>query len=163
MAKIIVWDIMPRMLKLDFTNETKLKIGKAIFRPLASRFYRVLKTHVDKKLSRRNGLIDLVLIDDKVMHDMNREYRRKNSPTDVISFAYLEITEHERGKGDVIVGDIFISVDTAREQANEKGHTILEELKFLFVHGLLHCFGFDHKNDRQEKEMNAWAKKVLGK
>lgn len=149
------------MLKLDFTNETKVKIEKPVFSLLTKRFYQVLKGVVDKKLHNRHGLIDLVLIDDPTMHGMNKEYRRKNSPTDVISFAYLEITEYEKGKGDVIAGDIFLSVDTARKQAKEKGHALKQELQFLFVHGLLHCFGFNHKTDRQEKEMNGWAKKIL--
>ncbi|MBI2634177.1 rRNA maturation RNase YbeY [Candidatus Peregrinibacteria bacterium] len=149
------------MLKLDFTNETKIKVDKTLFEKRIKKFYKVLKKLVDGRLYGRNGLIDLVIINDKAMHEMNREYRKKDSPTDVISFAYLEITEYKKKKGDVIAGDIFISIDTAKKQAKEKGHTVSKEMEVLFVHALLHCFGFDHENDRQETEMEGWAKKVL--
>ncbi|MEK7548061.1 MAG: rRNA maturation RNase YbeY, partial [Patescibacteria group bacterium] len=64
-------------------------------------------------------------------------------------------------KGDVISGDIFISVDTAKKQAKENGHSLETELAVLFVHGLLHLFGFDHKTGREEAEMERWARKVL--
>lgn len=150
------------MLKFDFTNETGQNFPKTVFGKLVDRFYKVLKGHVDKKLLKRNGNIELVLVDDKVIQELNREYREKNKPTDVISFAYLEVTDYKKEKGDVIVGDIFISVDTAKRQAKKKGHGLKKEMEILFVHGMLHCFGFDHKNDKQEAEMELWAKKVLG-
>lgn len=149
------------MLKFDFTNETKAKITKTFFKKRLDKFYEVLKSMIDKKLLGRSGSMELVLIGDKTMQTMNLEYRKKDSPTDVISFAYLEVTEFEKRKGDVIVGDIFISVDTAKKQAREKGHSLNKEMEILFVHGLLHCFGFDHKTDKQEAEMEKWAKKVL--
>lgn len=149
------------MLKFDFTNETKEKFSRAAFKKLVDRFYEVLKAHVDKKLLKRNGNIELILVDDKAIAQLNREYRKKNKPTDVISFAYLEVTQYEKEGGDVIVGDIFISVDTAKKQAKEKGHSLKKEMEILFVHGMLHCFGFDHKNDKQEAEMELWAGKVL--
>lgn len=149
------------MLKFDFTNETKDKIPKAPFKRLADKFYVVMKKRIDEKLLKRNGLIDLVIIDDAAIKSMNTEYRKKNSPTDVITFAYLEITDYAEEKGDVIAGDIFISVDTAKMQAKEKGHSLQKEMEILFVHGLLHSFGFDHKTDKEEAEMEKWAKKVL--
>lgn len=149
------------MLKFDFTNETGQKFSKAVFKKLGDRFYKVLKAHVNKKLLKRNGSIELVIVDDAAIQELNREYRKKNKPTDVISFAYLEVTKYEKEWGDVIVGDIFISVDTAKRQAKEKGHSLEKEMEILFVHGMLHCFGFDHRNDKQEAEMEKWAKKVL--
>ena len=102
-----------------------------------------------------------MLIDDATIKAMNKEYRKKDSPTDVMSFAYLEVTDYKKEKGDVIVGDIFISDDTAKKQAKEKGHSLKKELEILFVHGLLHCFGFDHRTDKEEAEMEKWAKKIL--
>lgn len=149
------------MLKFDFTNETKEKLTKALFKKNLDKCSEVLKSLIEKKLHGRNGSIELVLVSDKVIHEMNLEYRKKNSPTDVISFAYLEVTEFEKGKGDVIVGDIFISVDTAKRQAKEKGHDLKHEMEILFIHGLLHCLGFDHKTDKQEAEMEKWANKIL--
>lgn len=150
------------MLTFDFTNETGQKFSKTVFKKLVDRFYKVLKVHVDKKLLKRNGNIELILVGDGAIAELNREYRKKNKPTDVISFAYLEVTKYEKERGNVIVGDIFISVDTAKRQAKEKKYSLKKEMEILFVHGILHCFGFDHKNDKQEAEMEGWAKKVLG-
>lgn len=149
------------MLYLGFTNETKEKCTDKMFKKHLSVFYKVLKNKVDKMLGKRNGSVDLILVNDKTIKRMNREYRGENKPTDVISFAYLEVTEYKKTKGDVISGDIFISIDTAKKQAREKGHSLETELAVLFVHGLLHLFGFDHKTDRQEAEMERWARLLL--
>lgn len=149
------------MLYLGFTNETKEKISDKMFKKYLGVFYKVLKSKIDKVLCNLNGGIDLILVDDSTIKQMNREYRGKNKPTDVISFAYLEVTEYKKTKGDVICGDIFVSVDTAKKQAKKKAHSLDAELAVLFVHGLLHLFGFDHKTDKQEAEMEKWARKVL--
>lgn len=149
------------MLKFGFVNETKEKIGKPFFKKYVDKFYEVLRGRIDKKLLKKDGQIDLVLVGNKQIQALNREYRKKDCPTDVISFAYLEVTEFEKECGEVIVGDIFISVDMARGQAREKGHNLKMEMAILFVHGLLHCFGFDHNTDEEEEEMEKWARKVL--
>lgn len=149
------------MLKFGFVNETKEKIGKAFFKKYVDKLYEVLKGRIDKKLLKKDGQIDLVLVGNKKIQALNKEYRRKNRPTDVISFAYLEVTEFEKEHGEVIVGDIFISTDMAKKQAREKGHDLKKEMAVLFVHGLLHCFGFDHNTDEEEEEMEKWAGKVL--
>ncbi|MEK7085511.1 MAG: rRNA maturation RNase YbeY [Patescibacteria group bacterium] len=149
------------MLKFGFINETREKVDKAFFKKYVDRLYKILKARIDKKILRRDGKIDLVLIGDKQIKALNKEYRGKDSPTDVISFAYLEVIEFKKVQGDVIVGDIFISVDTAKRQAKENGHDLKKEFGILFVHGLLHLFGFDHKNDKEEAEMERWALKVL--
>lgn len=151
------------MLKFGFDNETKVEISKAFFKKYLDKLYKVMKKDIDKKLFKRDGQLDLVLVGDKKIQAMNKEYRKKDKPTDVISFAYLEVTHYELEPGDIIVGDIFISMDTAKRQAKEKGHDLKKELAILFVHGLLHCMGYDHKTDKEEAEMEGWAKKVLGK
>ena len=150
------------MIKFEFVNETKKKIPKTSFKKLSDKFYKVLKKRVDEKLFDRDGQVDLVVISDETIQAMNKEYRNKDKATDVISFAYLEVTEYEQSEGDIIAGDIFVSVDTAAKQAKEKGHTLKKEIEILVVHGLLRCFGFNHRNDKEEKEMEKWAKKVLG-
>lgn len=149
------------MLELNIINETKAKISKKIFEDIFKRFNKVLKEKIDKKLGKRTGFVDLVINSDKSMRALNLEYRGKDETTDVISFAYLEVTDYKKQKGDVIAGDIFISVDTAKKQAKERGATLKKEFEVLFTHGLLHLFGFDHKTKKQETEMEKWAKKVL--
>lgn len=97
-----------------------------------------------------DGQVGLIIVNDKKIHELNKKYRKKNRPTDVLSFPY--------GSG---IGDIYISVDTAKKQAKERGHGLNKELDILFVHGLLHLFGFGHKNDKEEKTMESFAKKIL--
>ncbi|MBD3360627.1 rRNA maturation RNase YbeY [Candidatus Peregrinibacteria bacterium] len=149
------------MLIFDITNETDVKVPKDFFQKYVDKLYRLLNVKIDNDLLGRDGTIDLVLTDDKTVQALNREYRGINKPTDVISFAYLEVTEYEKEKGDIIVGDIFISADTAKKQAKKKKHSLKKELAILFVHGLLHLFGFDHQSKKQEAEMEKWAKKLL--
>ncbi len=150
------------MLKFGFDNETKVKVaGAAFFKKYLDRLYEVMRKDIDRKLFKRDGQVDLVLVGDRKIRAMNKEFRKKDKATDVISFAYLEVTDYEREPGDIIVGDIFISVDTAKRQAVEKGHDLKKEMAILFVHGLLHCMGFDHNTDEEEVEMEGWAEKVL--
>lgn len=154
-------DKINSMIKFGFTNTTKEKFQKLFFGKYLKQTEKILSSLISGKMLGRSGTLDLVLIDDKEMRQMNKQYRKKDSPTDVISFAYLEVTEYERQKGDIIVGDIFISVDTAKRQAKENSHDFKTEMAILFVHGLLHVLGFDHNTNKEEAEMEKWAKKIL--
>lgn len=88
---------------------------------------------------------------DREMHRMNRDYRGKHKPTDVLSFP--GDSEGETAPdGSRHLGDILISVPTARRQAEARGHSAERELKVLLLHGLLHCLGYDHETDQGEME-----------
>ena len=149
------------MLNFEFTNETDKEIDPGIFSDSLSKCYELLKDLISEKTLGNVGLVDLVLVSDPVIEAMNLEYRNKKGPTDVISFAYLEVTDFDQNTEEVLVGDIFISVDTAKKQAKKAKHSFEKEMEILFVHGLLHLLGFDHNNDKEEKEMEGWAKKIL--
>jgi probable rRNA maturation factor len=99
------------------------------------------------------------------IQEINKEYRDKNQPTDVISFALEELGEDETkivGDGiPRILGDIIISVEKAKDQADEYGHTFSRELGFLALHGFLHLLGYDHMNDEDEKRMFGRQKEIL--
>jgi rRNA maturation RNase YbeY len=91
--------------------------------------------------------LSLVIVSDRVMHDLNREWRGKDRPTDVRAFA--------QGDGaapapDGLLGDVVISVDTARRQAAALGHSLVVEADRLLVHGLLHLLGYDHERSPAE-------------
>ena len=93
---------------------------------------------------------------------INRDYRGIDRPTDVISFAANDEStgmESEEELNDL--GDLFINIDYAKKQAREYGHSLRRETAFLFTHGLLHCLGYDHMNEFQEKEMFALQKSIL--
>jgi probable rRNA maturation factor len=97
--------------------------------------------------------VSLRLVDDPTIHVLNRNYRKKDRPTDVLAFAQRE-GPGPAAVGDVL-GDLVISVETARRQAKRGGATGLHaELRFLAAHGLCHLLGYDHRTDREEREMN---------
>ena len=93
--------------------------------------------------------MSLSFVSKEEIQEINRDYRGKDVPTDVISFALNDEIEDEFNS----IGDIIICVDIAREQAQEYNHSFNREIGFLAVHGFLHLLGYDHMNEEDEKEM----------
>jgi Predicted metal-dependent hydrolase len=91
--------------------------------------------------------LSIALVSDAQIKRLNKIYRNKDKPTDVLSFPIGEKVEDW-----LILGDIVISVDTARRQAQELGHSLEEELKRLLVHGLVHLLGYDHELGGEEEK-----------
>jgi len=102
----------------------------------------------------------VIIVDNKRIHEINKEYRGIDRPTDVISFA-LEDSEDVNIENYRILGDIYISIDKVREQASEYGHSEKRELAFLTVHGFLHLLGYDHMKPEEEKIMFAKQEEIL--
>lgn len=105
---------------------------------------------VIKKEKLEDTLFNIIITDNTYIHKLNKEYRGVDRPTDVISFALLDNKDFY--ESDIkILGDIYISIDKAKEQAIEYGHSLLRELCFLSIHGLLHLLGYDHvlKSDEE--------------
>ena len=86
------------------------------------------------------------LVSDREMQEINRQYRGRDAPTDVLSFPGGDSAEGYH------LGDVVISVPTARQQAESRGHSTQRELRLLLVHGVLHCLGHDHEVDSGEME-----------
>ncbi|MFP7482885.1 rRNA maturation RNase YbeY [Priestia filamentosa] len=112
-----------------------------------------------------NAELSLTFVDNDAIQDINREYRGKDKPTDVISFAMEEMGE---GELEIVgedlpraLGDIIISVPKAEEQAEDYGHSFMRELGFLAVHGFLHLLGYDHETEEEEKEMFTRQTEIL--
>lgn len=91
------------------------------------------------------GRVDVLLGDDAALRRLNREFRRKDAATDVLSFPALANV----GAGKV-AGDLAISLDAAARQAEEHGHTLEDAVKILLLHGVLHLAGHDHESDNGE-------------
>lgn len=106
--------------------------------------------------------VSCVLVDDERIHEINREYRHIDRSTDVISFAMEDNDQFYVEGMPRTLGDIFISVNHAKKQAEEYGHSLRREMCFLFTHGILHLLGYDHMTDEQEKEMFGLQDKILG-
>lgn len=92
---------------------------------------------------------------------INREYRDKDQPTDVISFAYHETEDFDIGPYDTL-GDIVISLERVVEQAKEYNHSPKRELFYVLTHGILHLLGYDHIEEEERKEMRAKEEEILG-
>ncbi len=107
--------------------------------------------------------VSLVLADDAYIQELNCQYRGKDMPTDVLSFALNEGEEPEiiDGPEENLLGDIIISLETAERQAVDYGHSIERELAFLTIHGLLHLLGYDHEQEEQRRVMRAEEERVL--
>src|SRR5579883_146589 len=111
------------------------------------------------------GLVELsvVVTDDAQIQTLNREYRGKDCPTDVLSFSQLEgVDNFPHAPGEArLLGDIVISYDRVRAQAAEYGHSEKRELAYLAVHGLLHLLGFDHETEPGRQKMRRAEEEAL--
>jgi probable rRNA maturation factor len=101
--------------------------------------------------------LSIALVDDGAMKELNHSYRGKNRPTDVLAFA---MREGELPDDDGMLGDVVISVDTARRQAARNGRSLLDEMTMLLAHGLLHLLGYDHDTKSKEKVMAAKTREL---
>ena len=108
--------------------------------------------------------VDITIVDDEEIHQLNRDYRNVDRPTDVLSFALDEDDEDEPElmEGQLhLCGDIIISAETATRQAEEFGHGLEREIVYLAVHGLLHLLGYDHMVEEDKVIMRAKEEEAL--
>lgn len=127
------------MIKINFFNQYD---DQKIYLPVIKK---VIKTAYAALEIKETMTINVILVNNESIHEMNLYYRQIDRPTDVLSF--------ENDEEEDVLGDIFISIDKAKEQALEYGHSFDRELAFLSVHGFLHCNGYDHLTKEEEKEM----------
>lgn len=148
------------MLNIDFLDKT----GKVTDKDLE--LVEGLLQHAAKIEQVEDGTeLSVTFVTNEAIHEINKEYRHKDAPTDVISFALEELGEGETAiiaEGmPRILGDVIISIDRTREQAEEFGHSFERELGFLAVHGLLHVLGYDHMVPEDEKIMFGKQDEIL--
>lgn len=119
--------------------------------------------------------VNVVITDNDGIHQINKEYRNIDRPTDVLSFPMIEyekpgdfsaIEEENEDlfnpeTGELVLGDIMISIEKMREQAMEYGHSELRELAFLVAHSMLHLFGYDHMEENERKSMEEAQRNIL--
>lgn len=142
------------MNKIEIFNETA-----SIVKEL-SKLKEVLEYAV-KKEKLKNVEFNVIIVDNNYIHKLNKEYRNIDRVTDVITFA-LEDDDVVISAGDTrVLGDIYISIDKAKEQAVNYGHSFERELIFLAVHGFYHLLGYDHMNVEEEKIMFSKQEAVL--
>ena len=124
----------------------------------------IIEKVVNKALEKekiKKASCSIIIVDNDYIHKLNKEYRGINRPTDVISFALeddktMVIPDEIR-----LLGDIYISIDKAKEQAKEYGHSLERELCFLAVHGIYHLLGYDHEKEEAAEIMFKKQEEVL--
>ncbi|GAA0295882.1 putative rRNA maturation factor [Gracilibacillus halotolerans] len=112
----------------------------------------------------KDAEVSISFVSDEEIHRLNKEYRQIDQPTDVLSFALEEGEDNYSIEGNEIprmLGDIIVSVDKAKEQAETYNHSFNRELAFLTVHGFLHLLGYDHMSDEDEKKMFSRQEEIL--
>ncbi|MBP1754745.1 MAG: ybeY [Firmicutes bacterium] len=121
--------------------------------------------------------VSILLTDNEQIRLINQEFREIDAPTDVLSFPVIEyevpgdfsdledmVAEYFHPEsGELLLGDIVLSIDQAEEQATEYGHSLLRELAFLTAHSMFHLFGYDHMEEDERKVMEEKQKEVLDK
>ena len=119
--------------------------------------------------------VNLTLTDNDGIHQINKEFRQIDHPTDVLSFPMLnyetpgdfsflddeDSNDFNPDSGEAMLGDIIISVDKVFEQAESYGHSVEREYAFLITHSMLHLFGYDHMEEEDKKEMRAREEHLL--
>lgn len=111
--------------------------------------------------------ISVSFVEKEEIRQINHQFRHIDRETDVLSFPLLTFEEGEiaekNEKGEILLGDIIISLEKAQEQAIEYGHSLHREIAFLTAHSMLHLLGYDHMTEEEEKEMFQKQKKILEK
>lgn len=133
------------MNKIEIFNETNREIKEL------DEVRRVIDVAI-KHQKLDNLEFNIIIVDNEYIHNLNREYRGIDRPTDVISFA-LEDNKDFVEVDHRILGDIYISIDKALEQAESYGHSFKREICFLAVHGFLHLLGYDHTLSKEDEKI----------
>ena len=146
-------------MELDFTSLDKsYNKYKKTFSEILSFTLKYLKLKF-------SPIVSVSIIDNQSIHQINKEYRGIDKETDVISFAFIDAEENKEqikmSKIDYVLGDIYISLEKAKEQAELYGHSLNRELCFLFLHGILHLLGYDHMKKEDEEIMFDLQDKIL--
>ncbi|WMI81419.1 rRNA maturation RNase YbeY [Anaerotignum sp. MB30-C6] len=109
--------------------------------------------------------VSVSIVDNEEIRQINNQFRSIDRATDVLSFPLLTFEEGEfvdlNEKDEVLLGDIIISLEHAREQAQEYGHSLKREVAFLTAHSMLHLLGYDHMEEEEEKEMFSKQREIL--
>ncbi|MCY8484360.1 rRNA maturation RNase YbeY [Bacillus atrophaeus] len=147
-------------LLIDIIDETE-----SVAEEMLKEVEKLLQYAAEREGVQDQAEVSVTIVTNDEIQQINKEYRGKDTPTDVISFALEEEGEDEveivGAEMPPVLGDIIISADRTKEQAEEYGHSFLRELGFLAVHGFLHLLGYDHMTKEQEEEMFTKQKDLL--
>lgn len=139
-------------MKINFVNKTKEDVKS--YKDTIRKIFKTIKS---------SYFFNIIFVDKEEIRTINRDYRSIDKVTDVITFALMENKEELFMEALDELGDVFICLDKAKEQAIEYQHSIDREIGFLAVHGYLHLMGYDHMTKEQEEEMFKLQEEILNK
>jgi len=116
---------------------------------------------VDKAVRKLPGYVNLIFCDDPTIHRLNRDFRKKDKVTDVLTFTYYDDQQIRKPDPDLLLGEVIISVPQTKRQAKEYGVAFESELYKLCIHGLLHLRGYDHVKDEDYRVMKLLEDKIM--
>lgn len=140
-------------MEIGIFNETEEKIDKEL------EIVKEVLTHGIKKLDVGDVIFNIIIVHNDYIHELNKNYRGIDRETDVITFALFD--DKTFNPEEKILGDVYISIDKAKSQSEEYGHSFLRELCFLAVHGMLHLLGYDHMKKEEEEVMFKLQEEIL--
>lgn len=158
------------MIEID-NRQNKIQVGDDI----AALIEKAIKSSLDYESFNKPVEISMIITDNHGIQEINRQYRNIDSPTDILSFPMLDFDEDydyegevETGiedvnpeSGEVVLGDIVLSIEKAFEQAEEYGHSLYREIAFLIVHSVLHLLGYDHIEEKDRLIMREKEEAIL--
>jgi probable rRNA maturation factor len=151
------------MLKISF--QTKILQWKKILLKFRKDFSHALETAFDAvELPNRKFTVSVSLVDDIEMQRLNKQYRNKDKPTDVLSFPLIEDFSDFSFLPEAIeieLGDIVLAYETVEREATEQGKLLQHHITHLLIHGLLHLFGYDHMDKKDAAEMEKLEISIL--
>ncbi len=137
--------------------------SKSSFNEDFTKWLTAVITNLLEEYNLTGGEVGVIIAGDKLLHKLNLQYRDKDAPTDVLSFSYLDDTGEQIDENEFAVGDIYISRDRAKAQAEEAGHSLQRETALLVIHGTLHLLGFDHVHDDDAELMQQQERSLMKK
>ena len=140
-------------MEIDLFNETNINLDEEL------KIVHEVLVHGLKKLNIDEAIFNVIIVNNDYIHKLNKEYRNIDRETDVITFA---LEDDKTFNPEIrILGDVYISIDKAKSQSVEYGHSLLRELCFLAVHGMLHLLGYDHMKKDEEEVMFKLQDEIL--
>ena len=140
-------------MEISIYNETEEKIDDEL------KIMHDVLVHGIDKLKVGDVIFNVIIVDNEYIHRLNKDYRGIDRETDVITFALED--DKTFNPVERILGDVYISIDKARSQSEEYGHSLKRELCFLGVHGMLHLLGYDHMKKEDEEVMFKLQEDIL--
>ncbi len=143
-------------MRILFENDTDFNLDEELIKTVAA-------AALSSESIKDDAEISFTLTDNETIHYLNKKHRGIDRPTDVLSFPLIDFNTEDINAidGTIYLGDIIISIDKAKAQAEEYGHSLDRELGFLTAHSMLHLLGYDHMTPEEEKVMFAKQDNIL--